>query len=314
MHGDSGPVSVTDMISYSMRRCGLSGYAYLKDMNVDAAIDLRVMSYNVYGCVDADRKVDIQKIINIIDQIKPDVIALQEVDGETPPSANRNQARIIGETLAFNYRYVPLEKDGRHAFGLAILSRFALEQSEFTPLPNLHASLKMRKRGALRAEIKTPNGEVRFINTHLSVFRIERYLQLRAIMKWSGLSKRPFDKPLIFCGDLNAKPKSLGYRKIADHLTDVQKAPNRTVRPEPTFPSKVPSFRIDHIFVSHHWEIRQFKVIKNPLTINASDHLPLVADLKLPYTGQKKRADLSESRRKAGRVSARSGRRDDAQG
>jgi endonuclease/exonuclease/phosphatase family metal-dependent hydrolase len=239
------------------------------------------MSYNIYGCVDASRTANIQKIIKIIKKIRPDIIALQEVDDGTPSSANRNQARITGDELGLDHFYVPLEKEGRHAFGLAILSRFALKKSEFTPLPNLHPSLKMRKRGALRTEIKTPKGEVHFINTHLSVFRIERYLQLRTIMKWSGLSKRPFNKPLIFCGDLNAKPGSSGYRKIAGHLTDVQKALNRAVRPEPTFPSKVSSFRIDHIFVSNHWEIMHSEVIKNSFTINASDHLPLIADLIL---------------------------------
>ena len=254
-------------------------------MNVDNAIDLRVMSYNIYGCVDAHREVNVHKITAIIDQIEPDVIALQEVDAERPFYKNRNQARIIGETLNFDYCYVPLEEEGRHAFGLAILSRFALEQSEFTLLPTLHPSLKMRKRGAMRALIKTPNGDVDFINTHLSVFKMERYRQLRSIIRWGRLSRTAFDKPLIFCGDLNAKPGSLVYRKIAEYLTDVQMAPNLAVRPEPTFPSKVPSFRIDHIFVSDHYNIKHAEVIRTSLTNNASDHLPLVADLKSLYGG-----------------------------
>ena len=240
------------------------------------------MSYNVYGCVDANRKVNVQKTIKIIKQIEPDIIALQEVDNETPSSANRNQARIIGDVLDLDHFYVPLEKEGRHAFGLAILSRFAIEQPEFTPLPSLHSSLKMRKRGALRALIKTPSGEVHAINTHLSIFKLERYLQLRAIIRWSGLSRDHFDKPLIFCGDLNAKPGSSAYRKIASYLNDIQMAGKCATGPEPTFPSKIPSFRIDHIFVSHHWEIMQFGVVKNPLSVNASDHLPVIADLKLP--------------------------------
>jgi endonuclease/exonuclease/phosphatase family metal-dependent hydrolase len=254
-------------------------------MNRENAIDLRVMSFNVYGCVDADRKVNVRKITQIIDGVAPDVVALQEVDAERQFDGSRNQARIIADTLGLDFRYVPLEKAGRHAFGLAILSRFALERSEFKSLPNLHSSLKMRKRGALRAVLKAPGGKIHFINTHLSVFKIERYLQLRAITKWCDLSKSPLDKPLIFCGDLNAKPGSLSYRRIASHLSDVQKAPNRSVRPEPTFPSKVPTFRIDHIFVSHHCQIMHSEVIRNPLTINASDHLPLIADLKVSSSG-----------------------------
>jgi endonuclease/exonuclease/phosphatase family metal-dependent hydrolase len=91
----------------------------------------------------------------------------------------------------------------------------------------------------------------------------------------------PVDKPLIFCGDLNAKPGSLVYRKIAEYLTDAQTAPNLSLRPQPTFPSKVPTFRIDHIFVSHHCRIMHVDVIKNSRTVNASDHLPLMADLRV---------------------------------
>jgi endonuclease/exonuclease/phosphatase family metal-dependent hydrolase len=48
-----------------------------------------------------------------------------------------------------------------------------------------------------------------------------------------------------------------------------------------TFPAKVPCFRIDHIFVSDHLVPMRVKAIKNPQTMAASDHLPLVADLRL---------------------------------
>ncbi len=251
-----------------------------EDMNGDDPGVLRVMSYNVYGCVDAHRRINLPRIVQIIDDISPGIVALQEVDFEKPLSANRNQARSISERLGLDFCYEPLEKMGRHAFGLAILSRHPLEKPAFTLLPNLHASLNMRKRGALRALIRTPIGEIDFINTHLSVFRIERYLQLRAVLQWSDLARRSRERPVIFCGDLNAKPGSLSYRSVTRYLTDVQKAPNLSSRPEPTFPAKVPTFRIDHIFISHHYRIDHCKVVRNALTIEASDHLPLMAELK----------------------------------
>ena len=94
-------------------------------MGNDDSLELRVMSYNVYGCVDANRKINVQKIIKIIKQIEPDIIALQEVDDETTSSANRNQARIIGI-------------DGKGMPALSIFNSYALGTGR------LHVKLTLR--------------------------------------------------------------------------------------------------------------------------------------------------------------------------
>jgi endonuclease/exonuclease/phosphatase family metal-dependent hydrolase len=50
-------------------------------------------------------------------------------------------------------------------------------------------------------------------------------------------------------------------------------------RSQPTFPSRRPLFRIDHIFTSKHFRTLKTIVPINPHTRLASDHLPLCADM-----------------------------------
>lgn len=180
-----------------------------------------------------------------------------------------------------DYSYFPIEKTGRHAFGLAILCRYPIEKSDFMLLPNLYSGLKMRKRGVMQVRLRTPMGNVHLINTHLSVFKLERYLQLGYVLDWNRLSNLSLIEPVIFCGDLNANPTSLIYRMLSRHLNDVQTGPNAFGKPQPTFPSKSPIFRIDHILASNNFKIINAEVMKNALTMKASDHLPVVADLGL---------------------------------
>ena len=52
-------------------------------------------------------------------------------------------------------------------------------------------------------------------------------------------------------------------------------------RATPTFPSRFPVLRIDHLFVSPGIEVHDVSAPFDPLTRVASDHLPLVMDFDL---------------------------------
>jgi endonuclease/exonuclease/phosphatase family metal-dependent hydrolase len=244
---------------------------------------IRVATYNVRGCVDANRNVNPDMIAGIMREVNADIVALQEVDSQKPLSMNRNQARTLAEKLSMDYLFFPAETSGLRAFGLAILSRYAFDDCYGNRLPSLYPKLKPRKRAAIRAGIPTPIGSINIINAHLSLFKLERRMQLKALMGKEWLAAIPTDEPVIFCGDLNAGPLSRTYRKLSRRLTDVQKDGNgsRPVRSQPTFHSWSPLFRIDHIFISRHLQTLNAEVIRTSNTRTASDHLPLIADLQL---------------------------------
>jgi len=246
-------------------------------------LKVRVVTYNIHGCVDQNRTVDYGKFVNIIEQRNADIVALQEVNAQRPFGNSRNQAEMIADKLQMDHIFFPAEPDGLRAFGLAILSRFALIEAHHDLLPNLYPRLKPRKRGAVRASLQTPTGPLHVINAHLSLFKAERHQQLKTLLDRDWLAAVPADEPVILCGDMNAGPLSKTYRSLCRHLNDVQKeiqGPGRVV-PQPTFHSRSPLFRIDHIFVSRHFRTLSVEVTKTPATQTASDHLPLTADLAI---------------------------------
>ena len=241
----------------------------------------RIVSYNIHGCVDANRQVDPLTIHRILQQLDADIIALQEVDGATTLYPGRHQADIIGKRLKQNYVYFPTDDEGLRAFGLAVISRFKIRDAHFDWLPNLHPRLNMRKRAALRVTLDTPAGNLHVVNTHLSIYKLESYKQAKALLAGSWLDEISADEPVILCGDFNAGPTSTTYRMISRSFTDVQKALNNGRRPKPTFHARSTHWRIDHIFVSPHFKPIEVEVPRSQDTQTASDHLPLSAEMAL---------------------------------
>ena len=248
--------------------------------DLDDKILLRVMTYNIHGCVGSDRAVNPDKIAAIIADLDVDIVALQEVDAGHPTPEYRNQAQMIAGVLGVGHIYFPVEQEGLRRFGLAVLSRFPIAGFDRLRLPNVYPLLNPRKRGVLRARLETPAGPICLLNTHLSLFRLERRLQLNALMDEGGVTVVPANEPLVLCGDLNSGPSSDTYKQVSRLLTDVQNASN-SGPVEATFHAKSPFFRIDHIFVSAHFRPLKTEVRKTADTAGASDHLPLVVDLAL---------------------------------
>lgn len=254
-----------------------------RSQDADPTLIIRVMTYNIHGCVNANREVRPEKIADIIAGFNVDIAALQEVDAEKPIRQNRNQAGIIADILNMDYCFLPVEKNSLHVFGLAVLSRFCFEECYSDWLPNLYPTLNPRKRGAIQATLQTPCGRIHFVNTHLSLYKLERRKQLNALWGENWRLSQYKLKPVIFCGDLNAGAMSETYRTLAGRLIDVQMAADNVQSPMPTFHSQRPFFRIDHIFVSEHFKPLRVEVKRNKEIQFASDHLPLVADLQLTH-------------------------------
>ena len=259
-------------------------------MNTDAAADetsgssiVRAMTYNIHSCVNMDGKVCPELIAVVIDELSPDVVALQEVDAGIPRTHHQDQAKIIGEILGMDFRFFPVVKNEDQKYGLAILSRFPFQDVRVGRLPSLYPKLKLnlQKRGVMWAILKTSSGPLHFFNTHMSLYRLERRKQSRVLLGKDWLMAAPKEEPLVFCGDMNAGPLSPIYRRLSRYLMDVQKTPNASKRSKPTFPSRRPLFRIDHMFISPH--LRTLNTVI-PISENsrlASDHLPLCADLEI---------------------------------
>jgi endonuclease/exonuclease/phosphatase family metal-dependent hydrolase len=78
--------------------------------------------------------------------------------------------------------------------------------------------------------------------------------------------------------DWNSLPGSRPHQNLCRHLRDVRPL-IRPTRPFPTFPTSLPVFAVDHIFLNAALEPVSLNVHRTPLVRMASDHFPLVAEL-----------------------------------
>jgi len=242
---------------------------------------LRVMTYNVHACVGTDGRLNLRRIVDVIAQYAPDVVALQELDVGRGRSNFVDQGEEIAKTLKMTHQFFPAIAFAEERYGDAIMSTLPFELVKCDHLPSHPNQRKtVEPRGAIWATVEFSGVKCHVFNTHLGLSKRERQLQLDCLLgpDWVGAVDQ--GQPVVFCGDFNTMPKTFGYRKISRCFKDVQTA-RRGFRPKRTWTSRVPVSRIDHIFVNKRFEVRTVLVPRTALTKRASDHLPVVADLVL---------------------------------
>lgn len=125
-----------------------------------------------------------------------DILFLQEVvrDGDST---------VADEVSVRLKRFVAFASpDGRNTFGgLAILSRYPLQDLRIHPLKPQNLVFRSRKRIALAATVVTPDGPVRLVNAHLDtrINPAERLAQLGAALDDASC----FFGPTVIGGDFN---------------------------------------------------------------------------------------------------------------
>lgn len=242
---------------------------------------LRVMTYNTHNCGGMDGRVSPRRIARVIQRENPDIVALQELDHGRHRSRLEDQATLIAKLLGYHVVYCPTVIRGDDRYGHAVLSRWPIEVVKTGALPADPKSWLQEARGALWTRVLIANTSINVVTTHLGLGVRERYLQMEALLGKDWLEPVIDREAVILCGDFNLMPGSAPYGLAARKLRDVQAA-RKGHRPLSTFSSLQPFTRIDHIFISKHFETQKVVVPRTELTRLASDHLPLVADLALP--------------------------------
>lgn len=238
---------------------------------------LRLMTYNTHGCSGTDGRVSPLRIARAIGEQRPDIVALQELDLGRRRSRAEDQAAIIAAELGMHAVFCPTITRGEEHYGHALLSFWPIEVVNRSRLPSDNRSWFKEPRSAIWARVLVGGQRVNVITTHLGLGVRERFLQMQMLMGRDWIGSIPENEPVILCGDFNCLPRSAPYNLAAPRLRDVQ----RGRRPQPTFSSIRPMVRLDHIFLSPQVESLGVTVPRNDLTRVASDHLPLLADLRL---------------------------------
>ena len=243
-------------------------------------VSLRVMTYNIHSSIGMDGKVSHDRIARVIARHDADVIALQELDVRMDRTGALDQAGLIAKKLEMSHHFHPsfFIEDGQ--FGNAVFSHFPMKLVGVKRFKKNKDLAREESRGAIWILMDVQGIPVNLITTHLSVWPKERLRQADQLCKdWLETYSSP--EPLVLCGDFNALPGSAAYRRFKKCLRDAQKIFDPSIRPRNTWFGEYPFVRIDHVFVNSSVQVTDVRVPSTRLERVASDHLPLLVELRL---------------------------------
>ena len=238
---------------------------------------LRVLSYNIHKCIGGvDRRYQPKRIADVIQQQEPDVLLLQEVDAGCGRSNGDRQVDLLGELTGMRYRewFPNVDVRGGGHYGNAILSRYPIIEST-----NIDLSLRFKKKrsvlhGVIRVRHDDVDRTVHVYNMHLGLARFERRIQLRMFLDSHPFSHLHHDTPVVVGGDLNDVYGRLGELLRPAGFRGVDRRPL-------TFPAWGPVRPLDAIFVRGDVDFLRLTRCDSALARRASDHRPLVAEVRL---------------------------------
>jgi endonuclease/exonuclease/phosphatase family metal-dependent hydrolase len=236
---------------------------------------LKILSYNVHSCVGTDRKLDPARIADVIAELEPDVIGLQELDVGRSRTGGVDQAELIASRLRMDFHFHAALTSAEERYGDAILTTLPARLAKAGTLPS-----RGEQRGALCLELTVGGRPVQVVNTHLGLRSRDRRAQMEVLLSEDWLAHPDWNgRPRILIGDLNSTPLTRTYKSAAAQYRDAHAhgQPN----PRATFPSRFPLLRLDHVFLSHEIRPVDARVVSTPLTRLASDHLPLLVTVDL---------------------------------
>jgi endonuclease/exonuclease/phosphatase family metal-dependent hydrolase len=232
---------------------------------------VRIATYNIHRCRGLDGRTRPDRIAAVLRTINADVVALQEVVGAGPHGGGH--AEEIGAALGMGWVMTPVRLLRGHQFGNAVLSRLPISQ-------HLEHDLSWKTceaRKLQRVDIALTGCTLHVYNVHLGTAILERRHQARRLA--TIVSDRHVAGPKLVLGDFNEWMRGLATTLLSAKLNSVDLR-NFLVRRR-TYPGVFPVLHLDHIYYAGRVEVLGVEVPRTRLALVASDHLPLVADVRV---------------------------------
>jgi len=258
---------------------------------------------------------NMKTFLQLLDRVKPDILATQEIDFDSKRSFHVNQPQAIARNTDLKYtaaainwdkRYIPFPywppsvHFGKVVSGQAVLSRWPIVSAERVVLmkpvnkPFYYNALYLdRLVQVVKIEIRGKTLVV--LNVHLEAFDNKtREKQAQTVLDIYRRYKD--DYPVILLGDFNCLPPDSKQKKGFIDEPDIDFTGDKTIglflaeeslKPADletvTFPSNKPTRKLDYIFYTHE-KIVLLKTFAPE--IDSSDHLPLVMEFSFISTFQ----------------------------
>jgi endonuclease/exonuclease/phosphatase family metal-dependent hydrolase len=234
-------------------------------------VALRIATYNVHRCRGLDGRTRPDRIARVLRGVDADVIALQEVVGAGPRGGGH--AAEIGAALGMGWVMASARQLRGHHFGNAVLSRFPIVQ-------HLEHDLSWKTceaRRLQRVDVNANGYTFHVYNVHLGTAILERRHQAQRLA--TIVSDRHVPGPKIVLGDFNEWMRGLATTLLSEKLHSVDL--RDYLKRRRTYPGLFPFLHLDHIYYAGSVQVVGIELPRTRLALVASDHLPLVANVRI---------------------------------
>ncbi|MEY4698116.1 MAG: hypothetical protein RIT14_2544 [Pseudomonadota bacterium] len=228
---------------------------------------LRVASWNIHKGIGADRRRDLMRTADVLVEIAPDIIALQEADLRFGDRAGLLDLDHLHQESGMVPVPVgtPGPSHGWHGNLILLRKGIAITQVHRVTLPGLEP------RGALIADLSVAGHGLRIVATHLGLLRTSRLSQVHAL---SQRLDQMDPLPTLLMGDLN-EWRNGPASPLAHFSHRFRAAP-----PVRSFPARFPVLTLDRMLVAGG-DVHEMRTHDTALSRRASDHLPIKGRLVL---------------------------------
>ena len=231
---------------------------------------LKLASWNLHRCIGSDGEQSVQRCAAVLEEIDADLVALQEV--ESNPGHEFDALTTLARATGSRAIAGTTMKLDNSDYGNALLTR--LPHSEVR-----HHDLSVpgrEPRMAMDLTFDIDGGRLQLVATHLGLRPAERREQVQRLLKVFDTVVHDI---VVLAGDLNewwlwGRPLRALHRLFPE-------TPHRR-----SWPARVPLLALDRIWVSPRQVLCGLATHRSPLARQASDHLPLVAELQWPPPGK----------------------------
>jgi endonuclease/exonuclease/phosphatase family metal-dependent hydrolase len=247
---------------------------------------LRVATYNIHKGVRGvgpNKRLEIHNLGLGVEALDADLVFLQEVRLFNHRDARRfartawgwpgeGQAEFLAPQGYFStYRSNAVTRDGEH--GNALLSRWPVGDVGHQDV----SDHRFEQRGLLHVPVQWRGLELHTIVAHFGLMHSSRLRQAERLAAYIRTAIPP-QALLIVAGDFNDWGERLDP---AMHLNGLVRAsPPEAPRGPRTFPSRMPMFALDRVYM-RGLRCHSMFTPHGPAWVRMSDHLPLVVELEL---------------------------------
>lgn len=252
-----------------------------------ALAPITLLSYNIGGIREEE---DREAFVRYLREQDADIVCLQEFSASylnrasllhlidsagyhslaTGSKMLLSRFPILGDTLTITY---PTRSNGSVGYWLAVGGDSVLVVNNHLESNHLTDEEKSDYRGLIRDPHREKmKREGRHLLAKLTDAAVYRGAQTDTLC---ALIDRYAGHPMIVCGDMNDSPVSYTCQQLQRRLASCFRQGG--TGPGISYTQRAFSFRIDHAFVSPHWQCTECRIDR---TLSVSDHYPLVARLQ----------------------------------